>query len=78
MTFRQLEYLDALAQCGSITKAAERLFVSQSALSQQIISIEKEHQIDQPKNFIWVQNSKRYIGNRTGRTTDGEPNFYPL
>jgi len=45
MTFRQLEYLDALAQCGSITKAAERLFVSQSALSQQIISIEKEHQI---------------------------------
>lgn len=25
MTFRQLEYLDALAQCGSITKAAERL-----------------------------------------------------
>lgn len=35
-------------------------------------------QDDQPKNFIWVQDSKRYIGNRTGRTTDGEANLYPL
>ncbi len=30
------------------------------------------------KIFIWVQDSKRYIGNRTGRTTDGEANLYPL
>lgn len=63
MTFRQLEYLDALAQCGSITKAAERLFVSQSALSQQIISIEKEHQIQ-----ILDRTQKPFTFTETGKT----------
>ena len=63
MTFRQLEYLDALAQCGSITKAAERLFVSQSALSQQIISIEKEHQIQ-----ILDRTQKPLTFTETGKT----------
>lgn len=45
MTFRQLEYLEALAQCRSISLAAKKLFISQSALSQQIISLEKEYRI---------------------------------
>ncbi|MDR3728180.1 MAG: LysR family transcriptional regulator [Oscillospiraceae bacterium] len=45
MTFRQLEYLEALAQESSISRASEKLFISQSALSQQIISMEREYQV---------------------------------
>lgn len=46
MTFRQLEYLCALVEEGSICKAAKTLFISQPALSQQIISIEKEYDVE--------------------------------
>ena len=45
MTFRQLEYICALAQEGSFTKAAKKLFISESALSQQISAIENEYNI---------------------------------
>lgn len=45
MTFRQLEYLEAIALERSISRAAEKLFVSQSALSQQVIAMENEYQI---------------------------------
>ena len=45
MTFRQLEYIYTLAQAGSISKAAQQLYVSQPALSQQITAIEKEYGI---------------------------------
>ncbi|MDZ4767571.1 MAG: LysR family transcriptional regulator [Chloroflexota bacterium] len=42
MELRQLRYLCAIAREGSFTRAAETLFVSQSALSQQIQSLEQE------------------------------------
>ncbi len=42
MNTRAFEYFIAAAEEGSIAKAAERCFVSQSALSQQIQKIEKE------------------------------------
>lgn len=45
MTFRQLEYLCALVQEGSVSKASNRLVISQPALSQQIIALEKEYDI---------------------------------
>jgi len=45
VTFRQLEYLEAIALERSISRAAEKLFVSQSALSQQVIAMENEYQI---------------------------------
>lgn len=45
MTFRQFEYICALMQEGSFTKAAKKLFISESALSQQISAIEKEYGI---------------------------------
>ena len=42
MELRQLRYLLAIAEEANFTRAAEKVFVSQSALSQQIQSLEKE------------------------------------
>src|SRR3954451_23367577 len=42
MTLRQMEYLITVAEEGSFTRAAERLYVSQPALSHQIRALEKD------------------------------------
>lgn len=42
MDIRQLKYIAEIAACGSITKAAEKLFISQSGLNQQLFRIEDE------------------------------------
>jgi LysR family cyn operon transcriptional activator len=42
MELRQLRYLIAIAEAGNFTRAAETVFVSQSALSQQIQTMEQE------------------------------------
>lgn len=45
MTLQQLRYLVTIVEKGSITKAAESLFVSQPALSKSIADLEKEMHI---------------------------------
>ena len=42
MTLQQLTYLVTVADCGNITEAAERLFLSQPSLSAAIRNLEKE------------------------------------
>src|SRR3954454_17803594 len=42
MNLRQLQYLQAIADEGSFTRAAEQLLVAQPSLSQQIKSLEHE------------------------------------
>ncbi|MEW5889693.1 MAG: LysR substrate-binding domain-containing protein [Pseudomonadota bacterium] len=42
MEFRQLRYFVAIIDAGSLSKAAERLFVAQPALSQQMANLETE------------------------------------
>ena len=42
MDTRQMRYLIEIAEAGSINKAAEKLFISQSGLNQQLIRMEKE------------------------------------
>ncbi|MBR4781464.1 MAG: LysR family transcriptional regulator [Lachnospiraceae bacterium] len=42
MTLQQLTYLVTVAECGNITEAAEKLFISQPSLSAAIQNLEKE------------------------------------
>ena len=42
MDLRQIEYIIAIEQEASISKAAEKLFITQSALNQQLLKLEKE------------------------------------
>lgn len=42
MLLRQMKYFVAVVDCNSFTEAAEQCYISQSAISQQIQSLEKE------------------------------------
>ncbi|NLD87625.1 MAG: LysR family transcriptional regulator [Clostridiales bacterium] len=42
MTLQQLKYVITIAECGSITSAAQKLFVSQPSLSNSLSELEKE------------------------------------
>ena len=42
MDFRQLEYILEIAKENNITRAAKNLFISQSALNQQLLKLEQE------------------------------------
>jgi DNA-binding transcriptional LysR family regulator len=42
MTFQQLKYVDEIAKCGSINKAAQKLFISQSSISNALKELEAE------------------------------------
>ena len=42
MTFQQLEYIVEISKCGSINKAAQKLFLSQSGISTAVRELENE------------------------------------
>jgi|GEM_PF-2900629 len=42
MQLQQIKYILAIAETGNISKAAEKMYVSQSALSQQLLKLERE------------------------------------
>lgn len=46
MTLQQMKYIITIVQCGSITEAAKRLFISQPSLSNAVIEVEKETGIE--------------------------------
>lgn len=45
MKLKQLEYLLKIVECGSITKAARALYISQPSLTKSIVSLEEEYHI---------------------------------
>lgn len=45
MRLSQLEYFIKIAQCGSITKAAQELFLSQPSLTKAINNLETEYNL---------------------------------
>lgn len=42
MTHQQLKYIITIAECGSITSAAQKLFITQPSLSKSIADLEAE------------------------------------
>ena len=42
MLLKQIKYFIAVIDCNSFTEAAEQMYISQSAISQQIQSLEKD------------------------------------
>lgn len=52
MLLKQIQYFLAVAECRHFTRAAERLFLSQSALSQQITKLENDLNIGCVKSFV--------------------------
>ena len=45
MQLKELEYLLKTVECGSITKAAEQMFISQPTLTKNIQSLDNEYNI---------------------------------
>ena len=56
MTLQQLKYVIEIAQCGSITMAAQKLFITQPSLSKAVSDLEKEMGIS-----IFCRSSKGVI-----------------
>ena len=50
MTFQQLTYVVEISKCGSINKAAHKLFLSQSGISTAVRELEEELGID---GVVW-------------------------
>ena len=52
MDTKQIEYIIKIAEENNITRAAEKLFITQSALNQQLLKLEKELGI--PSNAVYI------------------------
>ncbi len=62
---KHLEYLIRAAECGSITQAAEQLFVSQPSITKAIMSLEQEYQVKlvirKPRGIDLTPEGRRFI-----------------
>lgn len=62
---KQLEYLVKAAECGSITQAAEQLFVSQPSLTKAIMSLEQEYDVKllirRPRGIELTAEGRRFV-----------------
>ena len=67
MTILQMQYFVEVARCGSFSKAAEKLFVSQQGISKQILAIEHELELK-----LIDRSNRRKIA----LTKEGEAIFY--
>ena len=61
MTLQQLTYLVTAAECGNMTEAAEKLFISQPSLSAAIKNLEEEMGV-----IIFVRSNKGIVPTRDG------------
>ncbi len=65
MQLQQLEYIIKIAECGSITKAAEQLFISQPSLTKSISHLEKEYGIQifmrKPRGIELTDDGKDFV-----------------
>ncbi|KGT37748.1 LysR family transcriptional regulator [Weizmannia sp. CD-2023] len=72
MNLKQLEYIITIAEEKNITRAAEKLYITQSALNQQLLKIEKELEtplfIRSKRNWqitkvgeIYIENAKKIL-----------------
>lgn len=61
MTLQQLAYLVTVAECGNITEAADKLFISQPSLSAAIHNLEKEMGVT-----AFIRSSKGVVATREG------------
>ncbi|MGE9267860.1 MAG: LysR family transcriptional regulator, partial [Verrucomicrobiales bacterium] len=66
LEMRHLETLTALAECGSLTRASERISLSQSALSHQIKALEEAYGGDlfirKTSPIQWTRLGERLLG----------------
>lgn len=65
MTLKQLEYLLKIVECGSVTKAARELYVSQPSITKAIINLEEEYKIQilerKPRGVELTANGKDFV-----------------
>lgn len=72
MTYQQLIYFCTACECGSVTKAAEKLFVTQPAITSAIRHLEKEYHLQilerkdknmrlTPDGKIFLENAKKLV-----------------
>ena len=71
MQLKQLESVKIIAEEGSITKAAEKLFVSQQALSEMLKGLEKE--LDFKMGTIYIKEKGQSADSFEVLTTNGNP-----